>query len=316
MCGLLWEKFDLILKTNIKRYFPMTLMNLPKIKTKQIGLNFVLLFVFATVLINLTIFDFFSPLKLQFLKISGNVAVPKTERVRHSNNESVDNIEVNLVAIDYSFFQELLHQIKDTSYPGVDIFTKYVKATRGGNHLKGQKELQPEFGPVINDVTFYEYPIQIPACQTTKSHSVLSIVMSAPKNFWRRDAIRETWGSHLKSKPEDRNSNVPLNLVGFAFAIGLVNDETIQKQIEEENKKYGDILQIGMIDTYYNLTVKVAGLLNWIHRYCPDVDFVLKTDDDVFVNVNNFAAAIRNVDLSEKTLYGTPSPNLVNRGKT
>ena len=79
-------------------------------------------------------------------------------------------------------------------------------------------------------------------------------------------------------------------------------------------KKYGDILQIEVVNTYNNLTVKVEGMLNWVYRYCSDVDLVLKSDEDVFVNVNNFAAAFQKTVRSAKVLYGSSSPNLVNRG--
>ncbi len=32
--------------------------------------------------------------------------------------------------------------------------------------------------------------------------------------------------------------------------------------------------------------MKVAGILNWVRIDCAEVDFVLKVDDDVYVNVN------------------------------
>ncbi len=41
-----------------------------------------------------------------------------------------------------------------------------------------------------------------------------------------------------------------------------------------------------MLDFYRNLTLKMAGLFNWINSNCPKIDFVLKMDDDMYVNVH------------------------------
>ena len=220
------------------------------------------------------------------------------------------------VKVKRNFLNYLVNRLEGSPYPGVEHFEEYVKVTKGRKPLLGHEALRPEFGPVINDVTYYDYPIPISPCKKSKEkNSLLSVVISAPGNFEAREVIRQTWVRQLKSQPKDRHSNVPINLVGFAFIVGLTDDKNIQKQIEDENKKYKDILQIGMIDTYYNLTIKTAGVMNWIHKYCLDVDFILKTDDDVYVNVNNLAATIQNANRSEQVLYGSRANNVVQRGK-
>lgn len=45
------------------------------------------------------------------------------------------------------------------------------------------------------------------------------------------------------------------------------------------------ILQENFIDTYHNLTYKGIAALRWIDSYCGQAVFVLKTDDDIFVNM-------------------------------
>jgi len=44
-------------------------------------------------------------------------------------------------------------------------------------------------------------------------------------------------------------------------------------------------LQADLEDSYRNLTLKAIGALWWISRYCNRTRFVLKTDDDAFVNM-------------------------------
>ena len=38
-------------------------------------------------------------------------------------------------------------------------------------------------------------------------------------------------------------------------------------------------------DIYYNLTLKTVMGLKWSSIYCSQVKYVMKTDDDIFVNV-------------------------------
>ena len=176
------------------------------------------------------------------------------------------------------------------------------------------KPLRPDFGPVLNDVTSFKYPIQIQKCRDNIVRDIPSLfvaVISAPKYFHKRNIIRQTWRRHLQMQ-SDLNS---INLAGFGFVVGLMEDDNeIQKRIEKESAKYGDILQIEMIDDYYNLTLKVVGLLNWINDHCSRVDFVLKVDDDVYVNVQNLIAVMKNLNPSEQSMYGSFSKGLPNRG--
>lgn len=67
------------------------------------------------------------------------------------------------------------------------------------------------------------------------------------------------------------------------FLLGRANS-TFQPLIEREADEFGDILQGTFIDSYRNLTYKHAMGLRWVTTACPSADFILKTDDDVFVN--------------------------------
>jgi len=45
------------------------------------------------------------------------------------------------------------------------------------------------------------------------------------------------------------------------------------------------ILKENFVDTYHNLTYKGIAALRWIDQHCSHAKFVLKTDDDIFVNM-------------------------------
>ena len=65
--------------------------------------------------------------------------------------------------------------------------------------------------------------------------------------------------------------------------------------IKIESQSYGDILQENFHDSYYNLTTKTLMLLKWYNQKCSHVPYLLKCDDDVFLNtkkLHNFVSTI------------------------
>ena len=58
-------------------------------------------------------------------------------------------------------------------------------------------------------------------------------------------------------------------------------------RIKIESEAHGDILQERFEDSYYNLTIKTMLLLKWYNQNCNHVPYLLKADDDVFLNTNN-----------------------------
>jgi hypothetical protein len=212
--------------------------------------------------------------------------------------------------------------LRGTPYPGVGNYTRYSVARLGLSKVAGMEPLKPEYGPVINDVTSFHYPISVPACRlnantAASKPSLFVTVNSAPGNFDKRKMIRQTWLNHLKE--ENRNKNGSFSLVGFAFILGMTDNNETQSKLQEESQTHGDIIQIGMSDFYRNLSLKVAGLFNWFYNHCPDIDFVYKVDDDVYINVRNLAQFLVQHRSNKSSMfgsyYGYGSDYIPNRGK-
>lgn len=215
----------------------------------------------------------------------------------------------NTVVVGREFFQYLASQLRETAYPGVDNYTQYVVTRLQLKPLRDVKPIRPDFGPVFNNVKSFNYPIEISSCREHNVHDLPRLfvaVISAPSYFEKRDIIRQTWLRQLQT-------DSLVNLVGFGFMIGRTDDRDTQKKIESESSTYGDILQMDMVDVYYNQTLKVVGLLNWINDHCSRVDFLLKVDDDVYVNTRNLATVVKNLDPAEQSVYGTASDSIVRR---
>ena len=69
------------------------------------------------------------------------------------------------------------------------------------------------------------------------------------------------------------------------FCTGSTFDENIQRSLEEESQEYGDLVQGDFLDNYHNLSYKgIMGNL-WVAEFCSQAEFLVKTDDDMFVDM-------------------------------
>ena len=251
--------------------------------------------------------------KLKLCEQQLKIEKDKTTELKEMFKTEKEYMHDNLIQLYREAFNYMTVALSNTSYPGVGNYTRYASARLGLLPLPNVEQLKPEYGPVINDVISFRYRISVPQCQQAANRSIFIAVISAADNFNKRSVIRQTWQNHLK----DVNSTGLMSLVGFAFIIGLTESNATQIKIEEENKNYEDIIQIEMNDFYENLTLKGAGLLNWLYRNCAKVDFVLKVDDDVYVNVRNLARFLNFYNASNQSMFGTsPASVDCNRGRS
>ena len=56
-------------------------------------------------------------------------------------------------------------------------------------------------------------------------------------------------------------------------------------QLEEEHRHHGDILQTSLLDGHRRLGYKILAGYVWAHQHCPGVGHVLKTDDNVVMDL-------------------------------
>ncbi|XP_058812389.1 uncharacterized protein LOC131676957 isoform X2 [Topomyia yanbarensis] len=73
-----------------------------------------------------------------------------------------------------------------------------------------------------------------------------------------------------------------------AFNVREEELDELQMRIVNESEVYGDIIQESFIDSYNNLTLKTIMMLKWVVNNCDArVKYIMKCDDDTFVNVPN-----------------------------
>ena len=111
-------------------------------------------------------------------------------------------------------------------------------------------------------------------------HLVVILVHSARHHFEYRQRIRDTWGSvHAHGIWRFRTVfMLGSNLAPTARALST------SQQIQEEVATHGDVIFASFHDSYRNMTVKHLMGYKWVAEHCPEARWVLKTDDDMFIN--------------------------------
>ncbi|XP_021936070.1 beta-1,3-galactosyltransferase 1-like isoform X2 [Zootermopsis nevadensis] len=121
---------------------------------------------------------------------------------------------------------------------------------------------------MLLDIDDFRFHMNQPSCQGTPV--MVTLVHSAPKNRDKRVLIRNTWGSIIQGS--------------LLFLLGEVDSPLLQVSLESENDRYHDLLQGNFRDAYRNMTYKHVMGFKWVLHSCPGVRYVLKSDDDTFVN--------------------------------
>lgn len=128
--------------------------------------------------------------------------------------------------------------------------------------------LEPHDRLSLIDLHNFTFLMNDPVCNSSSPPMFVVIIHSAPTNEANRNTIRDTWGKSLH----------------LVFLVGETNTTDTQAALERENDAHRDLVQGNFMDSYRNLTYKHVLGLKWVTYHCPGAKYVLKTDDDVFVN--------------------------------
>lgn len=115
-----------------------------------------------------------------------------------------------------------------------------------------------------------------PSLLCASDNFVIVYIHTAPNNFKRRMAIRQTWGD------KKLLGNLKIKLV---FVMGVVDSPRVMDMVKLESDRYNDIMQSVFRDSYRSLNSKAMAALHWIATYCHNITYILKTDDDILVNI-------------------------------
>lgn len=127
------------------------------------------------------------------------------------------------------------------------------------------------------------YPVLLRprTCPSSRALTLLLVVKSHAGHRENRAALRDTWGGAGAA-------------VCTVFLLGRAEQEADQAAVLEESRRHGDILQWDFRESFFNVTLKELLFWRW---FCPErlgaAPYVLRTDDDVFVDVGGVLALLR-----------------------
>lgn len=128
-------------------------------------------------------------------------------------------------------------------------------------------------------LAIYDHPYHINAnvtCSSMPFINLIIVINSKVTNFKKRRTIRNTWANKIL-----------LSRFAFkaVFFLGQPFNKDLQSLVVEESSEFGDIVQGTVYDSYLNITHKAVLVLRWVTEHCKEAPFILKLDDDVFVNI-------------------------------
>ncbi len=125
-------------------------------------------------------------------------------------------------------------------------------------------------------------------------------VVIAPDKFEKRMIIRNTWANMTVFKD-----------MKVVFVVGLSKNSHVNTQIKQEFDFHKDLIQIDFIDSYHKLTSKIILSFKWISNYCYNSKFILRINDDVFVNTFYLLDYLNALNYEKNRLYGLVESNAV-----
>lgn len=122
---------------------------------------------------------------------------------------------------------------------------------------------------------------------------IVCLIHSHKNNYLRRKAMRDTWLTmnqiwlaELSNSTDFKHKKIRIE---HMFIIGSDEKNDTFSTIKSESDHYKDMIVIDTVDNYKNLIYKHLTVVNWVLRYCLKATFVVKIDDDVFVNIKSLS---------------------------
>ncbi|XP_065854958.1 beta-1,3-galactosyltransferase GALT1-like [Euphorbia lathyris] len=119
-------------------------------------------------------------------------------------------------------------------------------------------------------------------------------VFSSANNFERGMVVRRTWMQYPAVKTRE---------VAVRFFVGLHKNQMVNEQLGDELQTYGDIQLLPFVDYYSLITWKTITICIF-RAEIVSAKYVMKTDDDAFVQVDEVLASLTKTNVTNGLLYG------------
>jgi hypothetical protein len=177
------------------------------------------------------------------------------------------------------------------------IYRNYVKLTSRKLPVLKSKMSSPYSIPsskVVVDIGFHFTMEDVDTCRSNATYLIMAI--SSATNTEERQAARDTWVKDLHQLVGGK--------IDVVFVIGQTANITVQRAVEEEAKAHRDLIQTNVQEPIENSVFKTLAGLVWIDRHCPEIEQILKIDDDVYVSAATMLKAMEKGNELNPTAHG------------
>ncbi|KAK8393538.1 hypothetical protein O3P69_006702 [Scylla paramamosain] len=135
-------------------------------------------------------------------------------------------------------------------------------------------------------------------CKRRPKLQIIAYVHSSILRVKQRNETRNSWAS------ASAYNMGPMNVsIGVVFMVGRAKNELERLIIQEESKKYHDIVQGDYGDHYRLLTYKSLAGLYWINQHCAHVPWTLHSDDDTHIDIFLYHQTLQQLDEGSKQKF-------------
>jgi Galactosyltransferase len=169
----------------------------------------------------------------------------------------------------------------------------------------------------------YRYHVRLSPRDVCRNDTwLIVIVHSHPTYHDRRMAIRQTWGDAIRSGNwppggvDSRKSSSCCRRMQLVFTVGMDRNEAVNRVVEDEFQLHDDIVMGDFIDDYRNMTLKSLLDLKFVAERCPRAEYLLKSDDDMIINLPYLADVLVDKRLRRSVMGPlNPSSRVYRAGK-
>ncbi|XP_056630227.1 beta-1,3-galactosyltransferase 5 [Diorhabda sublineata] len=147
----------------------------------------------------------------------------------------------------------------------------------------------------LYEVNNFHYILSPNGCGNDSNIEALIIVTSYFGNVETRSAMRRAFS-------QDDLKQINLKRV-FLLGTAPLDKYTTQASIENENLRFGDLVQGSFVEAYKNLTYKHTMGIKWASENCRYANYIIKMDDDTVVNIERIPTLLKSLKLSKKSKY-------------
>ncbi|XP_072977674.1 beta-1,3-galactosyltransferase GALT1 isoform X1 [Typha angustifolia] len=136
--------------------------------------------------------------------------------------------------------------------------------------------------------------LKAPPISLHKSVDLFIGIFSTANNFKHRMAVRRTWMQY---------DAVRSGTVVVRFFVGLHKNQMVNEELWNEARTYGDIQLMPFVDYYSLITWKTIAIC-FYGTNVVSAKYVMKTDDDAFVRIDEILSSLNRINVSRGLLYG------------